>query len=43
MFLRNGDVPDPWYGDERDFEHVFALIRSGAEDIFRELEEMVPA
>ncbi|HYD18022.1 MAG TPA: low molecular weight protein-tyrosine-phosphatase [Patescibacteria group bacterium] len=26
MFLAEGDVPDPWYGGEEDFEHVYALI-----------------
>lgn len=35
MFLESGDVPDPWYGTERDFEHVYALVRKRCEELFR--------
>jgi protein-tyrosine phosphatase len=27
------EVPDPWYGNERDFEHVFQLVDEGARGI----------
>lgn len=39
MFLDGADVPDPWYGDERDFEHAYALIRSGAESLLAKLRK----
>jgi protein-tyrosine phosphatase len=25
------DVPDPYYGDERDFEHVYRMLKHGCE------------
>ncbi len=33
MFLESGDVPDPWYGAEPDFEHVYALVRKRCEEL----------
>jgi protein-tyrosine phosphatase len=38
MFM-DDDVPDPWYGNERDFEHAYALILSGAGAILDTLRE----
>lgn len=31
----NVDVPDPYYGDEREFEHVFKLLDEASEIISR--------
>ncbi len=33
MFLESGDVPDPWYGAEPDFEHVYALVHKRCEEL----------
>lgn len=37
MFLESEDgraeVPDPWYGTEKDFENVFVMVWKGAENI----------
>ena len=32
------DVPDPYYGDLRDFEHVNALARAAAEGLLRRVQ-----
>jgi len=32
-----GEVPDPYYGDMRDFEHVDALARAAADGLLRRL------
>lgn len=32
-----GEVPDPYYGGERDFEHVNALAREAADGLLRRL------
>ncbi len=29
LFLKGGDVPDPYYGSMRDFEHVYSLVDAG--------------
>lgn len=29
------DVPDPWYGGERDFVHAFDLIEAGVDGLLR--------
>lgn len=40
MFLEDGaDVPDPWYGTERDFESVYTLIENGARALLKKLKE----
>ncbi len=39
MFIAHEDVPDPWYGDGRDFERVFALVRTGADALLDELRK----
>lgn len=36
MFIRS-DVPDPWYGPQKGFEHVLDLIESGADDLIAEI------
>jgi protein-tyrosine phosphatase len=37
MFIDGQDVPDPWYGAEKDFEDVFALIEKGAANVLAAL------
>ena len=32
------NVPDPYYGDYKDFEHVFALLENSCEIISKELQ-----
>ena len=40
MFLRGGgEVPDPWYGYEKDFNEVYALIHTGAKSLLQQLRE----
>lgn len=39
MFLEKGDVPDPWYGDEEDFEHAYALINDGCTRILAQIRK----
>lgn len=34
------DVPDPWYGEERDFENVFSLVKEAATDLFSHLRKV---
>ncbi|MBW8312286.1 MAG: low molecular weight phosphotyrosine protein phosphatase [Rhizobium sp.] len=34
---RNGEVPDPYYGDTRDFDQVCALAREAADGLLRRL------
>lgn len=29
------DVPDPWFGDERDFIHAFDMIEAGVDGLLR--------
>lgn len=33
------DVPDPWYGDEGDFEQVFSLVHDAAGTLFDNLRK----
>jgi protein-tyrosine phosphatase len=33
------DVPDPWYGNEQDFENVFALVHDGASALLDNLRK----
>lgn len=35
--LSETEVPDPWYGDEKDFEKVFALIDKGSRALLNRL------
>ena len=37
LFLRNGDVPDPYYGGDDGFELVLDMIQSRIETLFSEL------
>ena len=37
MLLDERDVPDPWYGDARDFVAVFDLIDGGVEALLAQL------
>ncbi len=34
------DVPDPWYGDEEDFENVFSLVHDAATALFGNLRKV---
>ncbi|TVQ83738.1 MAG: low molecular weight phosphotyrosine protein phosphatase [Micavibrio sp.] len=36
--FKNQDVPDPWYGHEDGFQHVFDLVHSGCEALLRQLQ-----
>ncbi len=33
------EVPDPWYGDEKDFEQVFGLVNEGAQALLKKIRE----
>lgn len=35
--LKETEVPDPWYGDEKDFQHVYGLIYEGAGTLLAQL------
>ncbi|MFO1037361.1 MAG: low molecular weight protein-tyrosine-phosphatase [Geminicoccaceae bacterium] len=37
------DVPDPWYGTVKDYEHAFDLIEAGIDGLLRELMRGTPA
>ena len=39
---RNGlsEVPDPYYGDDSDFEKVFHLLNNACENISEELQQI---
>jgi protein-tyrosine phosphatase len=39
MFIDDREVPDPWYGDEKDFEDAFGLIMEGSANILKTLKE----
>ena len=40
MFRADGeDVPDPWYGTERDFEIVYTLVYENAGELLKKLRE----
>ncbi len=38
-----GDVPDPYYGDESDFEHVWHLCERSMPGLLRELRQRMDA
>ena len=39
FFLKDGkDVPDPWYGDEEEFEKVFKLIQKRCKELINEFQ-----
>jgi protein-tyrosine phosphatase len=33
------EVPDPWYGDEKDFEDVFSLVLEGSTALLKKIRE----
>lgn len=33
--IENAAVPDPWYGTEKDYHHVFALLSNACEKIIQ--------
>jgi protein-tyrosine phosphatase len=37
--LGNGDVPDPYYGDEKDFEEVFNILDRSIDSLLTELSK----
>jgi protein-tyrosine phosphatase len=37
--LDRQEVPDPWYGNEKDFEDVYALVRTGAEALLKKIRQ----
>ncbi|MEZ0262079.1 MAG: low molecular weight protein-tyrosine-phosphatase [Alphaproteobacteria bacterium] len=40
MFRADGeDVPDPWYGTEKDFENVYVLVHENAGALLKKLRE----
>lgn len=39
LFLRDAEVPDPYYGRARDFELVIELARKGVADLVDELRD----
>lgn len=39
MFLASGDVPDPWYGGEADFEHVYALVKQRCVELLNRIRK----
>lgn len=32
-FIQGRDVPDPWYGDENNFDETYMIIQQGAQNI----------
>jgi protein-tyrosine phosphatase len=39
MFLDAAEVPDPWYGGDKDFEEVYALVSAGAAAILEKIRK----
>ena len=37
--LDKQEVPDPWYGNEKDFEDVFALVFAGSGALLKKIRE----
>ena len=37
--LDKHEVPDPWYGNEKDFEDVFALVFTGSTALLKKIRE----
>lgn len=33
------EVPDPWYGDDSDFDHVYRLVDTGARALLKKIRE----
>ncbi|PWJ74844.1 protein-tyrosine phosphatase [Pseudaminobacter salicylatoxidans] len=40
---RASDVPDPYYGDAKDFENVYRMIRNASESLAGRLPDRAPA
>lgn len=38
LFLGDTDVPDPYYGTAKDFEHVLDLVEAGAEKWLKQIK-----
>lgn len=38
---RNADVPDPYYGEEQDFQHVFEILDRSVENLIATLQNRV--
>jgi len=38
LFLGDADVPDPYYGGEKEFEHVLDLVEEGAEALLARIK-----
>lgn len=38
MFIAGRDVPDPWYGTQKDFEDVYEMVEAGANDMLQKLK-----
>ncbi|MDE1152878.1 MAG: low molecular weight phosphotyrosine protein phosphatase [Micavibrio sp.] len=39
MFLEDGDVPDPWYGNMKDFNDVYAMIAERCQQLLAAIVE----
>ena len=39
---RTHDVPDPYYGDARGFEHVLDLVEDGCDGLIRHIRKTLP-
>jgi len=39
LLLQNAEVPDPYYGTEQDFEHVFQLVYKACDALRTQLAE----
>ena len=38
---RNESVPDPWYGNEKDYQHVFQLLTAACDNIINQYQHPV--
>lgn len=38
LYLGDGEVPDPYYGQTDDFEHVYSLVASQTEKLLNQLQ-----
>ncbi len=38
---RNEAVPDPWYGTEKDYHHVFALLSEACKNIVQQYSQFI--
>ena len=41
LFLENAEVPDPYWGDMKDFDEVFQLLESASERVAKDLKSQV--